>query len=192
MRGDTIFLTECLNSTYSKPPTDTFLVPEIFFMRLYAERTENGKPVPADNSPFRNRNPELSPESNSAQNGGQYTQNVGWKCIFTSRYDANMSRHDVKLRPSCWKADNLSFESFLLKISSNLARVEDCNDATGTNHGGFGVLIDLSVLICADASLIIKRQVFVSIGGPAINWKSNPRLHQSYTEFSYVATMYNS
>ena len=54
------------------------------------------------------------------------------------------------------------------------------------------MLIDLSVLIRADASLIIKRQMFVSIGGPAINWKSNPRLHQSYMELTSVATMYNS
>ena len=100
--------------------------------------------------------------------------------------------HDVKLRPSCWKTDNLLFENFLLKISSSLARVEDCNDAIGTNHGGFGVLIDLSVLIRADASLIIKRQMFVSIGGPTINWKSNLRLHQSYMELASVATMYNS
>ena len=37
--------------------------------------------------------------------------------------------HDVKLRPSCWKTDNLLFESFPLKIFSSLARVEDCNDA---------------------------------------------------------------
>ena len=66
--------------------------------------SRNGELTPSEpktpepfNSPFRARNPERSPDSNSAQNLGSVGQKLGSRGIYTQRYKRSVVKLDVFL-----------------------------------------------------------------------------------------------
>ena len=84
-QGTTDFLTKHSNLPYSESQNQHIFCSDGYFVGLYEPKPYLKKTVSANNSPFRDRNPELTSDSNSAQNSGSESENLGFEGAFTPR-----------------------------------------------------------------------------------------------------------
>ena len=82
-QGAMDFLAKHSNLPYSESQNQHIFCSDGYFAGLYESKPYLKKTVSANNSPFRDRNPELTSDSNSTQNSGSESENLGLKGSFT-------------------------------------------------------------------------------------------------------------